>query len=67
MVASPTAAQVVRTGRISGENKYENQGGPGIQDILRVLDTSSQAAQDKRAFVKAPTGLLAPGRYRWPR
>ena len=38
---------------ISGVNKYENQGGPGIQDVLRVLDPSSQAAQDKRAFVKA--------------
>jgi len=38
---------------ISGDNKHENQGGPGIQDILRVLDTSSRAADDKRAFVKA--------------
>ncbi len=38
---------------VPGENKYENQGGPGIQDILRVLDASSRAAEDKRAFVKA--------------
>lgn len=33
--------------------KYESDGGPGIRDILRVLDTSSCAAADKRAFVKA--------------
>jgi serine/threonine-protein kinase HipA len=38
---------------VAGENKYENQGGPGVQDILRVLDASSRAAEDKRAFVKA--------------
>jgi serine/threonine-protein kinase HipA len=38
---------------VSGENKYENQGGPGSQKILRVLDASSRAAEDKRAFVKA--------------
>ena len=33
--------------------KYESDGGPGLRDILRVLDTSSHAAADKRAFVKA--------------
>ena len=33
--------------------KYESDGGPGIRDILRVLDSSSRAASDKRAFVKA--------------
>jgi len=33
--------------------KYEADGGPGMRDILRVLDTSSRAAMDKRAFVKA--------------
>jgi serine/threonine-protein kinase HipA len=38
---------------VSGNDKYENQGGPGIRDILRVLDASSRAAEDKRAFVKA--------------
>ena len=33
--------------------KYESDGGPGIRDILRVLDSSSRAEADKRAFVKA--------------
>ena len=33
--------------------KYEADGGPGIADILRVLDTSSRAESDKRALVKA--------------
>ena len=33
--------------------KYESDGGPGSRDILRVLDSSSRAAADKRAFVKA--------------
>ena len=33
--------------------KYESDGGPGIAEILRVLDTSSRAESDKRAFVKA--------------
>jgi serine/threonine-protein kinase HipA len=33
--------------------KYESDGGPGIRDILRVLDGSVRAAEDKRAFVKA--------------
>ena len=33
--------------------KYEADGGPGMRDILRVLDTGSHAIQDKRAFVKA--------------
>ena len=33
--------------------KYENQGGPGVADILRVLNASSTAMEDKRAFVKA--------------
>ena len=38
---------------VAGADKYENEGGPGVADILRVLDTSSQAVRDKRAFVKA--------------
>jgi serine/threonine-protein kinase HipA len=38
---------------VTGVNKYENEGGPGMQDILRVLDASSRADQDKRAFFKA--------------
>ena len=33
--------------------KYENQGGPGIAKILGVLNASSTAVEDKRAFVKA--------------
>jgi serine/threonine-protein kinase HipA len=33
--------------------RYEGDGGPGMRDILRVLDTSARAAEDKRAFVKA--------------
>lgn len=33
--------------------KYETQGGPGIADILRILDASSTAMTDKRSFVKA--------------
>jgi serine/threonine-protein kinase HipA len=33
--------------------KYEADGGPGMRDILRVLDGSSTALDDKRAFVKA--------------
>jgi len=33
--------------------KYEAEGGPGMRDILRVLDASARAADDKRAFLKA--------------
>lgn len=33
--------------------RYEADGGPGMRDILRVLDGSARAAEDKRAFVKA--------------
>jgi serine/threonine-protein kinase HipA len=33
--------------------KYEADGGPGMRDIVRVLDAGSRAAGDKRAFVKA--------------
>lgn len=33
--------------------RYEADGGPGMRDILRVLDGSATAAEDKRAFVKA--------------
>ena len=38
---------------ISGALKYEADGGPGMQSILRVLDASSNAMADKTAFVKA--------------
>jgi serine/threonine-protein kinase HipA len=38
---------------IAGSRKYESEGGPGVRDILRVLDTSSNAAQDKLTFVRA--------------
>lgn len=37
----------------SGERKYENEGGPGIRAILRQLDNSSHADEDKLAFVNA--------------
>lgn len=38
---------------VPGALKYEADGGPGMPDILRVLDASSNADADKRAFVKA--------------
>jgi serine/threonine-protein kinase HipA len=38
---------------VAGARKYEADGGPGMRDILRVLDASANAAADKRAFVKA--------------
>lgn len=33
--------------------KYEGDGGPGMRDILRVLDASLAPLEDKRAFLKA--------------
>ena len=33
--------------------RYESDGGPGMREILRVLETSSRATEDKRAFLKA--------------
>jgi serine/threonine-protein kinase HipA len=33
--------------------RYEADGGPGMRDILRVLDGSARATEDKRTFVKA--------------
>jgi serine/threonine-protein kinase HipA len=33
--------------------RYESDGGPGMREILRVLDSSSRAVEDKRAFLKA--------------
>jgi serine/threonine-protein kinase HipA len=33
--------------------KYESDGGPGMRDILRILEASSHATEDIRAFVKA--------------
>ena len=38
---------------VAGAQKYEADGGPGLRDILRVLDGSSHALADKTAFVKA--------------
>jgi serine/threonine-protein kinase HipA len=38
---------------LPSSKKSESDGGPGMRDILRILETSSQAAADKRAFVKA--------------
>lgn len=38
---------------VPGAQKYEADGGPGMRDILRVLDASANALADKTAFVKA--------------
>lgn len=38
---------------LPGTKRYEADGGPGMRDILRVLDSSARAAEDKRVFVKA--------------
>jgi serine/threonine-protein kinase HipA len=38
---------------LPGSKKYESEGGPGMRDILRLLEASSHAAADIRAFVKA--------------
>ena len=38
---------------VAGVHKYESDGGPGMRDILRVLDASANALADKCAFVKA--------------
>jgi serine/threonine-protein kinase HipA len=37
---------------VPGEKKYESDGGPGIRAVLRQLDTSSRADDDKLVFVK---------------
>ena len=36
-----------------GALKYEGDGGPGVRDLLRVLETGSNADADKLAFVQA--------------
>ena len=38
---------------LPGTRKYQSDGGPGIRDILRVLDASARPAVDKLAFVLA--------------
>lgn len=38
---------------VSGERKYESEGGPGIRAILRQLETSNRANEDRLTFVKA--------------
>ncbi len=38
---------------VAAVQKYESEGGPGMRDILRVLDASARPMDDKRAFVKA--------------
>lgn len=38
---------------LPGAKKYERDGGPGMRDMLRVLDGSSSALADKTVFVKA--------------
>ena len=37
----------------SGAAKYENEGGPGIADIMRVLLSSEESETDRRNFLKA--------------
>ena len=38
---------------LPGTLKYESDGGPGMRDILRVLDASLTPKEDKRTFLKA--------------
>lgn len=38
---------------VPGWRKYENQGGPGMGDVLGVLAFSADAARNRRDFVKA--------------
>lgn len=38
---------------LPSSKKYESDGGPGMRDLIRVLDTSARAVEDKRAFVKS--------------
>ncbi len=38
---------------LPSSKKYESDGGPGINNIIRIMDTSSMAMDDKRAFVKS--------------
>jgi serine/threonine-protein kinase HipA len=38
---------------LPSSKKYEADGGPGMREILRVLDASSTPIDDKRAFLKA--------------
>ncbi|MSU48005.1 MAG: type II toxin-antitoxin system HipA family toxin [Opitutus sp.] len=38
---------------LPGTKKYESDGGPGMREILRVLDASAGPVEDKRAFIKA--------------
>jgi len=37
---------------LPSSKKYESEGGPGIRDIVRILDTGSNAIGDKRTFIK---------------
>ncbi|WP_354004890.1 type II toxin-antitoxin system HipA family toxin [Ramlibacter albus] len=37
---------------VPGTQKYESDGGPGVRDVLRILDNSSNAQGDKLTFVK---------------
>ena len=38
---------------VPAARKYEAEGGPGMHDVLRLLDASARAAEDKPAFLKA--------------
>lgn len=37
----------------SGGNKYENDGGPGIKEIMEILSGSTNAIDDRRRFMKS--------------
>lgn len=38
---------------VSGQQRYEADGGPGMRDVLRQLETSRSPDEDRLAFVKA--------------
>ncbi|MBX3587840.1 MAG: type II toxin-antitoxin system HipA family toxin [Ramlibacter sp.] len=37
---------------VAGSRKYESDGGPGVRDVLRILDNSNSAPNDKLTFVQ---------------
>lgn len=38
---------------VQPDRKYENEGGPGVPDIMRVLDSSESSAEDHERFLRA--------------
>ncbi len=47
--------------------KYENEGGPGIIDIMKYLLGSSNADQDRFLFYEGTSAILAFGCNGWTR